>query len=257
MSVLVISTANCGTLGDWGKSQGIWHSYTETPEPGDVVLFDWDGNHRIRHHCGFVLSTPDGGDTVYTIEGNTAVGNDSNGGQVMERTRYRKYIVGYIRPRYESEEQKKEVIAWFKSQVGVKESPANSNKVKYNTAFYGREVSGPDYPWCAVFISCGFNGLVASSGTEAATSYGAELSVTLNTLRFGDKGPQVKTAQRILYARGIKGANGKAVGVDGDFGSNTKEATIKLQKELFPDDASEWDGIWGKKTWTAALTALW
>lgn len=26
-----------------------------------------------------------------------------------------------------------------------------TNRVKYNTAYYGREVSGPGYPWCCVF----------------------------------------------------------------------------------------------------------
>ena len=29
---------------------------------------------------------------------------------------------------------------------GVKESPANSNRVKYNTAYYGRAVSGTAVP---------------------------------------------------------------------------------------------------------------
>lgn len=38
------------------------------------------------------------------------------------------------------------------SQIGVKERPANSNKVKYNTAYYGHEVSGSGYPWCCVFV---------------------------------------------------------------------------------------------------------
>lgn len=51
------------------------------------------------------------------------------------------------------------IAAW---QVGVLESPAGSNKVKYNTAFYGREVSGNAYPWCMAFIwwvfrEAGFN----------------------------------------------------------------------------------------------------
>ena len=44
------------------------------------------------------------------------------------------------------------IIAKAKSQIGVKENPANSNKVKYNTAYYGRVVSGSAYPWCCVFI---------------------------------------------------------------------------------------------------------
>lgn len=38
------------------------------------------------------------------------------------------------------------------SQVGVTESPAGSNRVKYNTAYYGREVSGKAYPWCMAFV---------------------------------------------------------------------------------------------------------
>lgn len=38
------------------------------------------------------------------------------------------------------------------SQIGVKEQPANSNNVKYNTEYYGRAVSGSDYPWCCAFI---------------------------------------------------------------------------------------------------------
>lgn len=37
-------------------------------------------------------------------------------------------------------------------QLGVVEIPTNSNKVKYNTAYYGREVSGGAYAWCMAFI---------------------------------------------------------------------------------------------------------
>lgn len=45
----------------------------------------------------------------------------------------------------------KEVMAIAKSQIGVMESPANSNNVKYNTAYYGHKVYGGSYSWCAVF----------------------------------------------------------------------------------------------------------
>ena len=38
-------------------------------------------------------------------------------------------------------------------EIGVCENPPNSNNVKYNTWYYGHEVSGSAYPWCAVFIS--------------------------------------------------------------------------------------------------------
>lgn len=45
-----------------------------------------------------------------------------------------------------------DLIDVAKKEIGTKESPPSSNKVKYNTAYYGRAVSGPDYPWCMVFM---------------------------------------------------------------------------------------------------------
>lgn len=40
-------------------------------------------------------------------------------------------------------------VCWVaRSQVGVMENPAGSNRVKYNTWYYGRSVSGSAYPWC-------------------------------------------------------------------------------------------------------------
>lgn len=51
----------------------------------------------------------------------------------------------------------KNIIDYAISQIGTKENPAGSNKVKYNTWYYGKEVSGSAYPWCAVFVSYVFN----------------------------------------------------------------------------------------------------
>lgn len=42
-------------------------------------------------------------------------------------------------------------------EIGTKESPANSNRVKYNTWYYGREVSGSAYPWCMAFVQWCFH----------------------------------------------------------------------------------------------------
>ena len=44
------------------------------------------------------------------------------------------------------------VIEIAKKYVGVTEYPPNSNNVVFNTKFYGREVSGVNYPWCCAFI---------------------------------------------------------------------------------------------------------
>ena len=49
------------------------------------------------------------------------------------------------------------VVEIARSQVGITEDPPNSNKVKYNTWIYGKEVSGPNYPWCGAFVSWCFD----------------------------------------------------------------------------------------------------
>lgn len=50
-----------------------------------------------------------------------------------------------------------ELLGIAREQIGVKESPPGSNKVKYNTWYYGREVSGAAYPWCMVFVQWVFD----------------------------------------------------------------------------------------------------
>lgn len=59
---------------------------TRDPKRGDIVLFDW-GGEGIADHVGLFDHWIEHGKTFKTIEGNTAVGNDSNGGQVMRRDR--------------------------------------------------------------------------------------------------------------------------------------------------------------------------
>lgn len=61
------------------------------------------------------------------------------------------------------------LVAVATAEVGVKESPAGSNRVKYNTWFYGREVGGSSYPWCAAFVCwcfdrAGLAGLIRRTG---------------------------------------------------------------------------------------------
>lgn len=74
----------------------------------------------------------------------------------------------------------------------------------------------------------------------------------LHLLSKGCAGPEVKTVQRILYARGIRDDSGAEIKVDGDFGKSTEQAVKKLQKmlDIYPD------GWVGEKTWKAMLTQL-
>lgn len=236
---LVNLTANCGTMADWFKQQGRWHNYTETPKRGDIVFFDWNGTHKWRSHVGIVVGVNSDG-SIATIEGNTSVTSDDNGGAVMRRTRYKSQITGYGRPAYASNAEMESYLDLAAEQVGTKENPSGSNKVKYNTWYYGKVVSGDAYPWCAVFVCWIY--LSGAKPTPVVT-----VNVTLKQLSVGSTGAQVKTLQRILYARY------GGIAVDGVFGQATKAAVKKAQKELgiYPQD-----GICGELTWPNLLTAL-
>lgn len=50
-----------------------------------------------------------------------------------------------------------DVVTIAKAECDTVEVPKGSNCVKYNTWFYGREVSGPAYPWCMAFVQWCFN----------------------------------------------------------------------------------------------------
>lgn len=102
-------------------------------------------------------------------------------------------------------------------------------------------------------IAAAVNERLGGAAPTPTYHYGADATVKAHTLSTGSYGPEVKTLQRILYARGITDNNGKAISVDGDFGSSTKQAVIKLQKQLGIDA----DGIVGNETWNKMLTALW
>lgn len=68
----------------------------KSPQPGDIVFFDWNADGRTDHVGIFVKDNFDG-KTFTSVEGNTAIGNDSNGGEVMERRRSYN-VATFVRP---------------------------------------------------------------------------------------------------------------------------------------------------------------
>lgn len=73
--------------------------------------------------------------------------------------------------------------------------------------------------------------------------------VELKQIRKGSYCAEVKTVQRLLNALGYKGKDGKALSVDGDFGTNTDYAVRAFQNA----EKLAVDGIVGKNTWSALL----
>lgn len=111
-------TASCVNMLAWFEQKRL---LVKSPMAGDIVFFKFPTNNRRTNHVGIVVSVSSDGRTINTIEGNTSVTNQDNGGKVMQRNRY-KNIVAYARPRYEgtltnisdhksNEEIAKEVIA--------------------------------------------------------------------------------------------------------------------------------------------------
>ena len=81
------SFAVCYVGEDWFKDRNQWQDNTYTPNPGDIIFFDWNypeegGQDGIPNHVGIVEKVENG--IVYTIEGNS-------GDACREKT----YSVGY------------------------------------------------------------------------------------------------------------------------------------------------------------------
>ena len=63
------------------------------PQPGDIVFFDWNADGRYDHTGIFVEWKSKATGEFFTIEGNTSINNQSNGGMVMKRTRNTKVSI--------------------------------------------------------------------------------------------------------------------------------------------------------------------
>ena len=49
------------------------------------------------------------------------------------------------------------VLSIARRELGTKEDPANSNEVLYNDWYWGKHVSGKNYPWCMVWVQWCFD----------------------------------------------------------------------------------------------------
>ena len=89
------------------------------------------------------------------------------------------------------------LLTLARSQLGVREEPQGSGKVKYNTEYYGREVRGSWYAWCCVFQwwlfrQAGLGELFYGGGKTASCTQlyrfyrGKGWTVDKNRLRPGD-----------------------------------------------------------------------
>lgn len=71
---------------------------TTNPQPGDIVIYDWEGNGHADHIGIFIQWANPEKTIIEAYEGNTSVGNNSDGGQVMLRRRAKNLIKAFINP---------------------------------------------------------------------------------------------------------------------------------------------------------------
>lgn len=71
------------TVEKWLRATGQWGGRAK-PQPGDIAIFNWDGGDP--DHIG-IVERYIGDGRFYSIEGNTSLSNNSNGGEVMRRER--------------------------------------------------------------------------------------------------------------------------------------------------------------------------
>lgn len=93
----------CPSTVNWAKENGLWRTREQGGQAGDLIIF---GNKGTACHIGFVEKVISGS-KYQTIEGNTSVSSNDNGGAVMRRTRELGtvgsgwYIMGFVHPKFD------------------------------------------------------------------------------------------------------------------------------------------------------------
>ena len=228
--MLVKKTASCVDMLEWFEAN---NQIVQNPQLGDIVFFKFKTNNRRTNHVGLVYSV-NSVNSFKSEEGNTSINSDDNGGTVMLRNRTNANVVAFARPKY-GPSQLQKILDIANNELGTKEYPPNSNNVKYNTWFYKHPVSGPKYPWCAVFISYIFDTL----------EHGASMVTEQHkpTLKMGSTGTYVHILQDALLTKGFTLIS------DGEFGPITDNYVRQFQKMSGLIE----DGIVGPATWAALM----
>lgn len=136
-----------------------------------------------------------------------------------------------------------DVLRIAASQIGAKEDPPNSNRVKYNTWYYGREVSGAAYPWCMAFVQwcfaqVGFNLRRTASCSALASAYRSAGQWVTRGYKPGDivmfdfSGKRAKT-QHVGIVESV--GDGYLVTIEGNTGTSNQDnggAVLRRKRPL-------------------------
>jgi hypothetical protein len=229
--------------------------FTESPQPADIVVFDWNGD-GVCDHTGIFVKWVEPGKTFQSWEGNTALGNDSNGGRVMLRTRHAASVKAFINPAVFSNDLFQPQSPVFVLKRGSRGADVvRVQKMLYDLG-YNITVDGDFGPRTERIVKdFQTDQKLATTGIVTQVLKGileAELArpkavgkkiISGSFLRKGDCGPAVVALQKALNKSGVH----PMVSEDGVFDGDTNEAVKMFQKK----SKVTIDGIAGPQTWGA------
>lgn len=225
------------------------------PQPADIVLYDWTGD-GVCDHTGIFVRWIDANKTTFeSWEGNTAIGNNSDGGQVMLRQRKRSMVRAFVTPDvFEGAPpvvsnddvlekgdvgtnvtvlQKMLFDLQYKIKVDGDFGPATEGVVKQFQKDHSLAITGKVTPevWGAI------------QEEVSLPRVGEKKLTTGSFIRRGNSGNMVLLIQKALNAKGIT----PAVAEDGVFESTTFSAVKEFQRK----NGLDVDGIVGPQTFDA------
>ena len=227
---------------------------TKNPKKGDIVLFDWQGDGHCDH-TGIFDSWRSGDKlSFYCWEGNTAVGNNSDGGMVMKRLRSATLVKAFVSPKVLGDSVSgNSVESLKKGDRGAEITLLQKNLYDLGytltvDGFFGTETEGV----VKQFQKDHFleeNGIVNEMTKGAMEEELAKPKIpekkihTGSYLHKGNAGAAVLELQRALN---ISGAS-VSIDEDGVYGRQTKNAVKEFQRQR----RLKIDGIVGPETLAA------
>lgn len=224
------------------------HRLTDDPLPGDIVLFDWNGDGTCDH-TGIFIRWIEKGKTFASWEGNTSVGNDRDGGAVMMRTRKKSVVKCFVNTGLFQEAVAKPTPTLKRGDAGSEVT--RIQKMLYDLGFK-MVVDGDFGPGTerAVKEFQSQHGLHASGVVDPITDGAIEAEknkpkvkdskVTTGVyLKKGDSGAAVLTLQKALNRKGAQ-----RIVADGVYGGETVQALKEFQKS----NKLKADGVAGPET---------
>ena len=137
----------------WKKDSGVKatssvSSTDTTTDTGNTLSYQPDSSSSTSQDRGILGNliaklTEFGSNLLFKITGGLYGSTASNSSSTSS-------ISGSDGKTYTASEAVKKLLEVAKAEVGTHET--GNNNVKYNTWYYGREVSGNAYPWCMVFV---------------------------------------------------------------------------------------------------------